>query len=106
MLLKGGKIKETMNNKYRVVIPPPKSKRMEKNKNLVIVLDFGWEGGMKKNYDLKQEDYFFEFEVAKEFEYCYNTTCTDGCNFDVYVEYQNDTGSRKETYSLVPELIK
>lgn len=91
--------------KYQVAIPKPSAKRLKKG-ILVITLESGWEVYPSRTYDLVPEQASFEFEVEDPFDYVYDTSVIDGNVFNVYVEYSNDSGSRKEKYSLVPMRIK
>lgn len=88
--------------KYSVAIPRPSAKRL-KNVNVVVETCEGWAGcGFKRNYPIDADQVSFEFSLPEEFEYVYTTSVIDGSTFNVYAEYSNDKGSRKETISLVP----
>lgn len=97
--------------KYQVVVPPPKAKRMMENAKLVVILHDGWEGDQLVQVDLERKESKLEksgaveFEVPDRYEYIYSSSVSDGWTFDVQVEYQNSTGSRKEIIRLVPEKV-
>lgn len=90
--------------KYRVFIKPPSAKRMAGKKTLFIQAEDGWGQGWKKSVLLTDET-TYEFDVADDIDYIGETTCVDGMTFNVWVEYENSTGSRKETFQLVPQRI-
>lgn len=90
--------------KYRVSIPAPSAKRMAGKKTLRIEAGDGWGQGWKKEYALTDETEF-EFDIANDTEWIGHTTCNDGMTFNVWVEYANSTGSRKEDIQLVPQIV-
>lgn len=91
--------------RYSVTIPKAKSDRMNKeNKTLIIEQSDGWVGYPPKRITLKPEVIHCEFEIPDDFEYVYNTKTIDGPTFNVKIEYANSSGSRKETYQLVPQI--
>ena len=87
--------------KYSVVVPQPSAKRMKKGK-VVIVRESGWEIFPTETHEIDAHIGKFEFEVDDSFEYIYDTSKIDGDVFNVYVEFSNDNGSRKEQFYLVP----
>ncbi len=97
--------------KYRVLVPPPKAKRMAENAKLVVILHDGWEGDQLVQVEMERKENklekfgLVEFDVPDRYEYVYSTSVSDGWSFDVQVEYQNSTGSRKEVIRLVPEKV-
>jgi len=89
--------------KYIVEIPQPSAKRL-KHVKLTIELSDGWVAYKPRVYDLTNQT-SFEFEVDDDFDYLRETSVIDGPNFDVYVEFSNDSGSRKEKIHLTPKRI-
>jgi hypothetical protein len=87
--------------KYQVTIPKPSAKRL-KNAKLVIESSDGWVAYKPEIYDLIPNQTSFEFEVADDLDYQYDTSVIDGPTFNVYVEFSNDVGSRQEKINLVP----
>ncbi len=77
---------------------------MKKGKIIVDKGD-GWVGYAPQIYEINADIGKFEFEVADDFEYRYDTSTIDGPTFDVTVEFSNDSGSRTERFRLVPMKI-
>lgn len=95
--------------RYRVQLPSPKAKRL-KTRKVFLQIESAWgpSGGSVPAHELKgvgSEDTSFEFEVDDNVESVLNTTRIDGRTFRVWVEFTNETGSRKEKYQLVPEPV-
>jgi hypothetical protein len=87
--------------KYKVIIPPPKAKRMNEHKKVVVEYSGGFDGYYyQKIHLLKPHEYTFEFEISKGIDYIYDSSTMDGDYFNVYVEYSNE--SRSERIYLVP----
>lgn len=90
--------------RYTVTIPPAKSARMNKeNKTLIIEQSDGWVAGTLQHIILKPEVTHYEFEIPDRIQHAHSTNDIDGPTFTVTVEYTNSSGSRKETYQLLPE---
>jgi hypothetical protein len=92
--------------KWKVSIPLPKSKRMEGTGVLVVQKNEGWGGTVYDKYKIGPEFVDAIFEVSDEYEWRGASSVIDGNDFDVYIEYTNSTGSRKETIRLVPEKVE
>lgn len=95
------------NVKYKVTIPPPKAKRMlSLDKKVMVEFTGGFDGYRReKVYFLKPYKFSLEFEIPNDVEYIYNSSIMDGDHFNVFVEYSNENGSRKERIRLVPGKI-
>ena len=91
--------------KYFVIVPPPKSKRMIENRQLLIYLEDGWDG-CKQIINPVCNLGKTEIDVPEEYEWLFGTSKNDGSTFQVIVEYTNSTGSKKEMYNLVPEKVQ
>jgi hypothetical protein len=93
------------------MVPPPKAKRMAENAKLVVILHDGWEGDQLVQVEMERKENklersgLVEFEIPDRYEYLYSSSVVDGWSFDVQVEYQNSTGSRREVIRLVPEKV-
>ena len=79
--------------KYRVYLKQPRNKRL---RPVVIVAGEEFESGDKM---------VFQFEQNLKWTHdCYRKTGETG--FDVVIEYRDSSNVTKETYVLVPELVK
>jgi hypothetical protein len=94
-----------MKQKWKVQIPLPKSKRMEGTGVLVVARNNGWSGTVYDRYKIGPEFADAIFEIDDCYEWAGTTSIIDGDDFDVYIEYTNSTGSRKESVRLVPEKV-
>lgn len=94
-----------MKQKWKVDIPLPKSKRMEGTGILVVQRNVGWMGTFYDRYKIGPEFKDAIFEIDSSYEWIGETSTIDGDDFDVYIEYTNSTGSRKESFRLVPEKV-
>lgn len=90
--------------KYRVLVTPPKAKRMIENRKLILTLHSGWEGDTVKEYSIKELG-LVEFDVPDGYEWIYSTSVSDGNSFSVKVRYENDAKTREETIYPVPEKV-
>ena len=95
-----------MKQKWKVQIPLPKSKRMEGSGVLVVQRNIGWMGTVYDRYKIGPEFADAIFEIDQSYDWICDTSVIDGDTFDVYIEYTNSTGSRKETARLVPEKLE
>ena len=79
---------------------------MTNNATFVIETADGWGYYNKREHPLPipTPDILY-FEVDDDIEPFGHTTCMDGMRFTVWIEYQNNTGSRKEKVCLKPEKI-
>ena len=98
--------------KYKVLVPAPKAKRMAEHTRLVVILYDGWENDQlvqtePDRRETKLEKFgMVEFEVPDRYEWVNSGSVVNGWSFEVQVEYQNSTGSRKEVVRPVPEKVK
>lgn len=91
--------------KYRVLVPPPKAKRMENFGKLVVILDMGWEGDERIERPIERLG-LVEFEVPDKFIWIYDSSVIDGGDtFKIQAEYTNKNGERKQVIGLVPEKV-
>ena len=95
-----------MKIKYAVSIPRPSANRMKGTGKIYVNCGSGWDFGPIKEYPLNPDQAEFEFEVDSSYEWINATSTNDGPVFDVYVEYINSTGSRKEKFTLVPRKVE
>lgn len=91
--------------KCNVVIPKPKASRMDKEKKIVIEKSNGWTCCGRTSHTIPANQQGFEFEIPDDYEYVFNRTMCDGPTFNVWVEYSNESGTRKEKVFLVPEVV-
>ena len=99
--------------KYRVMVPKPSAKRLVANGKVIVTYRDGWEDGSYVQHgepdmdihELAVDAAGLEFEVADRYEWLYSNQVIDGWSFEVKAEYKNSTGSRVETFKLVPEKI-
>ena len=94
-----------MKVKYSVLIPRPTAKRMQGTGTVHVQCSDGWEGGSTDSYPLNPDQTELTFFLPERFVWINENTCSDGSTFDVYVEYKNSTGSRKERLTLVPQKV-
>ena len=87
--------------KWRVNIPKPSAKRLTVRKVTVFCSD-GWEAPTSETFDLALDQMEFDFEVEDSRPWIRETTCNDGPVFDVWIESENASGTRKEKKHLVP----
>lgn len=88
--------------KYEILVPPPKAKRCN-NIKLIVICGSGWEGSTDKVLECKIESPgLIEFEVPDMYEWIYDTSIMDGNTFELLVEYTNDLGTKKEIIKPVP----
>ena len=100
--------------RYKVTIPPPSAKRMAGSGKVLVRYHHGWDGDALVTYEGIDQDvhllesgaHEFEFDVPDKYEWIGSTAIIDGWSFSVKAEYSNSTGSRKESYTLVPETIR
>ncbi len=86
---------------YKVEVPKHSTKRMNKNK-LIVIWGDNWNGFKRKEYNLSGCEKDFIFELDDKFEFEGTTSKIDGPIFYVEVEYSNSTGSRKDSEFLIP----
>lgn len=96
--------------RYEVMVPPPSAKRMLGNGKLVVVLHDGWEGDQLVQVEPTEnatsaQPGLATFEIPDRYEWSRSTSIIDGWSFDVYVEWSNNTGSRKQRFDLVPRIL-
>ncbi len=92
--------------KYRVEIPEPKAARNKFRREVTVLYGGGYDGHYRdKIFVMESNQSSLEFEVKDEYIYKEETTESDRLIFDVYVEYSNESASRKERYSLLPVKI-
>lgn len=88
------------------MIPPPTAKRMEGTGKVTITVGDPWNGANNVVYDIKPGQTSLEFLMFDDVEWSGATSQIDATVFDVIIEYQNSTGSRKQTIRPVPERIE
>jgi hypothetical protein len=93
-----------LKTEYRVKVPAPKAKRM-KLKSVIINFGSNWNGFTEQilQYELGATEVFFKIDSC--YEWAINSKIIDGDIFRVRAEFENSTGSRKESVQLVPEKI-
>lgn len=86
--------------RYTVFIPPPKSNSMTKSGKLVVALCDGCEYNFQEMPSQLGE---MTFEVPDEYVWIYSSkSAMHTKHFFVEVRYQNKSGNRKHSTSLVP----
>lgn len=87
---------------------------MAENCKIIVSLNNGWEGeelvtyNSKEDffvYELKEKHASFTFDVPDRYQWIHSTDIVDGWSFSVACEYVNSSGSRKQTYQLVPQKL-
>lgn len=91
--------------KWRVTIPPPKSKRMDGNGLLIIEKSQGWGSVSYDRYKIDSSTTEMTFEVNSIYESIHSTSIIDGNYFRVTIKYTNQSGSREESFELIPEKL-
>lgn len=91
--------------RYLAKIQPPKSKRMIGSGVVTIEISDGWNGGYRDSFAIPAEQNVVGFELPPSVEYIGWTRTMDGTTFQIWIDYQNQSGSRKERYHLVPEVV-
>lgn len=101
--------------KYRVIIPRPSAKRLLANACLTVVYHEGFDVCEREmliqcgenpfeTYSLNDlNEPFFDFEVPSKYEWIHSDKILDGWYFKATVKYTNSTGSRTESFNLVPQ---
>ena len=97
--------KENVMKKYRIMVPPPKAKRMQGSGKVIIGRQDGWNGRVEKTF-LVGESTHFDFEMPDNVPWVYNNSVSDGEYFDIKLVYTNKDGTREEVQRPVPEEIK
>ncbi len=95
--------------KYRVMVPPAKTARMQAQKRVVVVsVESGWDSRPQQRFVIHGGDMEvpLEFDVPDDAEPAEKRTVMDGWVFHVDVHYTNSTGTRGEKYRLVAEQVK
>ncbi len=94
-----------MKASWKVQIPPPSAKRMAGNGTLIVVRNYGWEGSYEDKIPLAADQTEAEITLKPDMDWIWETSVSDGDNFDVLVEYKNATGTRSERHRLVPQRV-
>jgi len=101
--------------KYRVIIPRSSAKRLLANACLTVVYHEGFDVCEREmliqrgenpfeTYSLNDlNEPFFDFEVPSKYEWIHSDKILYGWYFKVTVKYTNSTGSRTESFNLVPQ---
>lgn len=88
--------------RYKIAIPTPSAKRLEKDRRLMIKCHSGWCMQIVGEFIIPEgaEDAEFDFEGPIEHR---DPEILDGDYYhEFYVLYQNSTGSRTEEISVEP----
>lgn len=91
--------------KYRIIVPPPKAKRMAGSGKVIIGVEDGWNGRQEKVLLVGNSPHF-DFEMPDDVPWIYNNSITDGECFDIKLVYTNKDGTKEEILRPVPEELK
>lgn len=88
--------------KYRILVLPPKVKRMQGSGLVVINIEDGWNGWHEKTFSVGDSPYF-EFEMPNDIPWIHNNSVIDGKCFSIKLIYTNKDKTRQEILRPVPE---
>ena len=91
--------------KYRIIITPPKAKRMKGSGKVVIGVEDGWNGRAETILTVGNSPHF-DFEMPDDVPWIYKNSTSDGKRFDIKLIYSNKDGTREEILRPVPEELK